>query len=160
MAWKETCVREQREEFIEDWLKRQWNVRELCRRYGIAAKTGYKWLNRFVGQGKAGLMDQRRARSEQAHRTPLEVEERVIELRLAKPYWGPKKLKRLLEDRDPATSWPAESTIGEILKRHKPGEDAEAPGAWAPVVGPTGTRSGSEPGVVHGLQGLVPVRGW
>lgn len=86
MAWKETCVLEQREEFIEDWLKRQWKVRELCRRYGIAEKTGYKWLKRFAGQSKAGLVDQRRARSEQAHRTQLEVEERVIELRLAKPY--------------------------------------------------------------------------
>lgn len=75
-------------------------------------------MRRFTEVGKAGLGDQRRARSEQAHRTPVEVEERVIELRPAKPHWGPKKLKRLLESRDASTSWPAESTIGEILKRH------------------------------------------
>ncbi|MBM3762854.1 MAG: transposase [Acidobacteria bacterium] len=118
MAWKETSVKEQREEFIADWLKKEWNVRELYRRYGIAPKTGYKWMKRFVEEGKPGLGDQRRARSEQAHRTSLEVEERVVELRLSKPHWGPKKLKRLLEDRDRATNWPAESTIGEILKRH------------------------------------------
>lgn len=47
MAWKETCVKEQREKFIADWLKQEWNVRELCWRNGTAPKTGYKWMERF-----------------------------------------------------------------------------------------------------------------
>ena len=118
MAWKETCVIEQREEFIADWLKKEWNVRELCRRYGIAPKTGYKWMKRFAEEGKQGLRDQRRARREQGHRIAQEIVERVVELRLAKPHWGPKKLKSCLRERDKTTIWPCETTIGEILKRH------------------------------------------
>jgi transposase-like protein len=55
-------VIEQREEFIADRLKKEWNVRELCRRYEIAPKTGYKWMKRFVEEGKQGLRDQRRER--------------------------------------------------------------------------------------------------
>ena len=31
--------------------------------------------------------------------------------------WGPRKLKRVLEREDPQRSWPAASTIGELLKR-------------------------------------------
>jgi len=78
MAWKETCVIEQREEFIADWLKKEWNVRELCLRYGIAPKTGYKWMKRFAEEGKQGLRDQRRARREQGHRIAQEIVERVV----------------------------------------------------------------------------------
>jgi hypothetical protein len=33
------------------------NFRELCREYGISAKTGYKWRARFVEPGLAGLND-------------------------------------------------------------------------------------------------------
>lgn len=65
-----------------------------------------------------GLGDRGLARSEQVHRTRMELEERVVELRLAKTHTAPKKLKRLLEDRDGSMSWLWESTIGEILKRH------------------------------------------
>jgi putative transposase len=33
------------------------NFRELCREYGISAKTGYKWRERFVRHGLSGLND-------------------------------------------------------------------------------------------------------
>jgi hypothetical protein len=34
--------------------------RALCARYGVQAKTGYKWLGRFVAEGVAGLAEQSR----------------------------------------------------------------------------------------------------
>jgi transposase len=80
MAWEETCVIEQREEFRADWLKKEWKVRELCRRRGIAPKTAYKWMKRFAGEGKQGLRDQRRGRREQGHRIAQEIVERVVEV--------------------------------------------------------------------------------
>ena len=40
------------------------NFRALCREYGISAKTGYKWKERFLGHGIEGLEEgSRRARS-------------------------------------------------------------------------------------------------
>jgi transposase-like protein len=34
---------EQRIQFIRDWLTRRHAVSELCVRYGVSRKTGYKW---------------------------------------------------------------------------------------------------------------------
>jgi transposase len=40
------------------------NFRALCREYGISAKTGYKWRERFLRQGLEGMeKDSRRPRS-------------------------------------------------------------------------------------------------
>jgi hypothetical protein len=41
----------------------------------------------------------------------------VFQLRQAHMRWGPRKLKRVLERDEPGRSWPAASTIGELLKR-------------------------------------------
>ncbi len=41
-----------------------------------------------------------------------------MQARKEHPYWGPKKLRTLLAERDPERRWPAPSTIGETLKRH------------------------------------------
>ena len=40
------------------------NFRTLCQEYGISAKTGYKWKERFRGKGLAGMEEEsRRPRS-------------------------------------------------------------------------------------------------
>jgi hypothetical protein len=39
------------------------NFRALCREYGISAKTGYKWRERFLRQGLEWMEDSRRPRS-------------------------------------------------------------------------------------------------
>jgi hypothetical protein len=36
------------------------NFRQLCQEHGISAKTGYKWKERFVNNGLAGLEDESR----------------------------------------------------------------------------------------------------
>jgi putative transposase len=33
--------------FIEAHQRGEFSVSELCRRFGISRKTGYKWLERF-----------------------------------------------------------------------------------------------------------------
>ena len=46
MPWEEvTCV-SLREEFVQLAIQTEVNRRELCRRFGISPKTGYKWLRR------------------------------------------------------------------------------------------------------------------
>ena len=57
MPWKERDTVSLRREFVELATQPDANLRELCRRFGISAPTGYKWMNRFAVGGKEGLGD-------------------------------------------------------------------------------------------------------
>ena len=46
---------DQRTQFIADYLRDSLSVSELCELYGVSRKTGYKWIDRYVQQGPAGL---------------------------------------------------------------------------------------------------------
>ena len=61
MPWLETSPVEQRERFIRDHRLELYSMVELCTRYGISRKTGYKWLDRFEEAGRQGLRDRSRA---------------------------------------------------------------------------------------------------
>src|SRR5437870_12703985 len=61
MPWLETSPVEQRERFIHDHRLELYTMAELCTRYGISRKTGYKWLARFEEAGRPGLRDRSRA---------------------------------------------------------------------------------------------------
>ena len=51
MPWREVTRMSLREEFVQLALQAGVNRRELCRRFGIALKTGYKWLMRYARAG-------------------------------------------------------------------------------------------------------------
>src|SRR5207245_1441637 len=55
MAWTETDPMKERLHFVTDWDRRLYTVTELCARYGVSRKTGYKWLARYAHVGVAGL---------------------------------------------------------------------------------------------------------
>jgi transposase-like protein len=61
MAWLETSPMTERQRFIDDASDRLFSMTELCARYGISRKTGYKWLDRYAEQGRAGLRDRSHA---------------------------------------------------------------------------------------------------
>ncbi|WP_155983587.1 helix-turn-helix domain-containing protein, partial [Rubrivivax benzoatilyticus] len=46
MPWSAVTVKDQRQEFVGLARQADANVSELCRRFGISRKTGYKWLSR------------------------------------------------------------------------------------------------------------------
>lgn len=118
MVWRETGIMEVRNAFIDEWLKDQVTVTELCERFGISRKTGYKWLNRYDELGRAGLYDLPRAPLNHGRATAAELVARIVAMKEANPTWGPKKIIGRLERDDPRCCWPAVSTAGEILKRH------------------------------------------
>jgi transposase InsO family protein len=107
----------QRSEFVR--LAQASNVSELCRRFGISRKTGYKWLSRFDSGGEADLQDRSRRPLHSPKRTSDAMEKRVIDARSKYPSWGPRKLLDVIKKQvdDPA-SLPAPSTISQILLRH------------------------------------------
>jgi transposase-like protein len=61
MPWLETAPMDERIAFITDHRQGLYPVTELCARYGISRKTGYKWLDRFEVEGRRGLADRSRA---------------------------------------------------------------------------------------------------
>lgn len=42
---------------VQDYVHGSFSMSELCRRYDISRKTGYKWIGRFEQEGRAGLTD-------------------------------------------------------------------------------------------------------
>ena len=119
---------EQREEFVRLSLLEGANRRELCRRFGISAETGYKWLRRWSA-GETELRDH----SRRPHRSPSQtrpaLEERVLALRDAHPAWGARKLAARLERE--SISAPAASTVHAILRRNE--RVIETAGQGAPL---------------------------
>lgn len=55
MAWECCKVEEQRLRFIEEFVKGEASIVEICRKYHISRKTAYKWYQRFTLLGKEGL---------------------------------------------------------------------------------------------------------
>ena len=96
MPWQEQSRMELRQEFVSLARHEGANVRELCRRYGISAKTGYKWLGRARTEGPAGLGDRSRRPRTSPTKTAAAIEERVVALRTAHPTWGGRKIHHWL----------------------------------------------------------------
>src|SRR6266566_3342752 len=117
MPWKTSSVMEEKLRFVFEYEQGDRSMTELCQRYEIARETGYVWIRRYREQGIEGLVEQSRAAWRHGNQTPAKIEERVLELREAHSRWGPRKLKRVLEDNEPGRVWPAASTIGALLKR-------------------------------------------
>jgi len=90
---------------------------ELCARHGISRQTGYETLMRYQQLGWEGLEPRSRAPMRHPNQTAAELEQRIVELRRGHMRWGPRKLKTYLERREPQRSWPAASTMGELLRR-------------------------------------------
>lgn len=89
--------------------------KELCRRYGVSRKTGYKWLERYRSGGAEALKDGSRKPQRSPKQVAQTVAEAVIALRL-ETAWGGRKLRRRLQDLGHAEV-PAASTCTEILRR-------------------------------------------
>lgn len=108
---------EERNEFITEWLKGEESFTALCRFHGISRKTGYRIVERFEANGRAGLTDQSRA----PHHSPQAMTESTAAALIAKrqerPTWGARKIRQSLARQQPSVVWPAPSSIGDLLQR-------------------------------------------
>lgn len=117
MPWQEESTMELRRQFIQDVQSGATPITELCVAYGISRKTGYKWLTRYEAGGLTALGDQSRQPRTSPTATPSELVQALLEARHHHPTWGPRKLLRLLRQREPSAPWPARSTIALHLHR-------------------------------------------
>lgn len=91
------------------------NIAELCRRFDVARKTAYKWLDRYDRLGMEGLVERSRRPLSSPAMAAGELEMQILALHLEYPYWGARKLCALLP------GWldrPHHSTVDAILRRH------------------------------------------
>ncbi len=103
--------------FIADHLRGSESLTQLCSRYGISRKTGYKWLERYRQTGISGLEDRSRRPHHNALRVSYAQRQAIIELRSKEPGQpGPKKLHALLLQRWGPEHTPSKTSIYNILK--------------------------------------------
>jgi len=115
MPWRKVSIMDQRREFVALASLEGANRRELCRRFGISAQTGYKWLSRASDE-QPSLSDRSRRPHSSPSRSVDAIEVLVLTVRDAHPAWGARKIERCLtREGHPA---PAISTIHAILRRH------------------------------------------
>lgn len=107
----------ERVRFVGDVERAELTIGDLCERYGVSRKTGYKWLERFGREGPAGLIDRSRRPHESPNATDPQVAVALAELRRRHPTWGAGKLLKVLGKREPRWALPARSTGCELLKR-------------------------------------------
>jgi transposase-like protein len=83
LPWKDTSPLQQRKAFIDEYLKKEHSVSELCRRFEVSRKTAYKWIDRFMAGCE--LVD----RSRRPHSSPRAItaalEDAIVEARKQRP---------------------------------------------------------------------------
>lgn len=95
MPWKEQNVMDARRAFIDDYLEEKMSFSQLCERYQISTKTGYKWRKRFYEGGYPALENM--SRRPHGHAMQLDEDEicKVIKLKQRFINQGPKKIHAL-----------------------------------------------------------------
>jgi transposase InsO family protein len=116
MPWAEVSTMSLRHEFVQLSLQPGANMAELCRRFGISRKTGYKWRERFERGGASALEDASRRPEHSPTNMPAPVQRTVIAMRRDRR-WGGRKIHHRLRALG-VQHVPAPSTINGILKRH------------------------------------------
>jgi putative transposase len=116
MPWRERSPMDERMQFVADYTRQLWTITQLCDRYGISRKTGYKWIDRYEQHGSTGLT----ARSSRPRHSPQSTEPAIVNAIIAlrrRHGWGAKKIVAKVGERKPSWQMPAISTANDILKR-------------------------------------------
>ena len=118
MPWKESAAMDERLQFVRNALSGRFTMSELCVRYSVSRRIGYKWLKRYDAEGRRGLVDRSRAPHHCPHAISGGIAELLVKEREAHPYWGARKLLKVLSGHHShIRDWPAASTVADLLAR-------------------------------------------
>jgi putative transposase len=136
MPWQERCAVDERTRFVGEYLSGLWTMTELCERFAVSRKTGYKWLQRYDTGGRSALVDQSRRPHGHPDAIPDRVVQRLLEVRHRFPRWSIGKVVTWVARRSPRTAWPCRTTAYELMTRagvprapKRPGPSAGRPPA-------------------------------
>jgi transposase len=117
MPWRAVSVVDSRREFVTLAEMADLSLSELCRRFRVSRKAGYKWLRRFREYGEDGLEDRSRRPNQIRDQLPQDQQQAIVALRRRYPRWGARKIRRRLQDLG-LEALPACSSITGVLHRH------------------------------------------
>ena len=118
MAWELKNVENQRRELTNAYIRGESSMTELCTKYGVSRKTGYKWIKRYQANGYKGLEDLSKAPKKPHVLFSESFIEIAIELKIKHPTWGPKKILAKLNRDFPKLKWPSPTRLYEIFKEY------------------------------------------
>jgi putative transposase len=118
MPWSLESPLDLKTRFVSDYVRLIGSFTELCSRYGISRKTGYKWVERYHLLGLTGLEERSRRPHTCPSRVDPKVEAWILEQRRRHPSLGGKKLLTLLRGEHPLWDLPSRASVSRILKRH------------------------------------------
>lgn len=119
LPWKQTDPLREQQDFIDAWLgELKTPFVELCRRFGVSPKSGYKRVERFKEFGRNGVGDLTRAPHTHPNATPEPIVQMLVGAKHKHMTYGPRKLLALLHRSHSELDLPAPSTAGRILKDH------------------------------------------
>ena len=101
MPWRAASPMDQQTQFVADVLRDALSITERCALYGVSRKTGYKWIDRYLRRGPAGLEEHSRRRLRSPDQTAEEIVTAILDARRRHPHWGGKKLLALFRKRHP-----------------------------------------------------------
>ena len=118
MPWRDASPMDQRTQFIADHLRDTLSITELCALYGVSRKTGYKWIDRYLRHGPAGLEEQSRRPRRAPNQTAEAIVTALLEARRRHPTLGRQETPRAAAQAASAVEPAGRSTACDILKRH------------------------------------------
>ncbi|WP_280348496.1 helix-turn-helix domain-containing protein [Nocardia neocaledoniensis] len=104
-------------EILQAPARERVTVTEVCRRYQVSRKSYYSYLARYRQDGVAGLAPRSSRPKTLPARTPADIEDFVVRLRLIHPGWGARRIRTELV-RSGSAQVPALSTVHAILRRN------------------------------------------
>ena len=81
MTWLKESVMQQKERFIRMWLSVEFTVTALCKSLIISRRSGYNLINAYHNLGEKCFMPGFKAPHNIPHKTPLDVELKIVQLR-------------------------------------------------------------------------------
>lgn len=96
-----TTTVQQRRLLFETWEATD-NISLACRKARVSRNVFYDWKERFDEEGYAGLEKPKSHAPHEPHKTPVEVEERVIQMRREHEDWGK---RRIADELAKANNW-------------------------------------------------------
>jgi transposase InsO family protein len=102
-------------EFLQEALTCEKSFKEICQDYGISRKTGYKWVDRYKSGEDLTNLSTRPLKS--PNKISPEMENLIKSIREKHPYWGAKKLRKILENQG-YTNLPSVTTFSNVIKRN------------------------------------------
>ena len=116
MGWG-SSVAEEKLRFIAAYERGDLTMTALCASFGVSRQAGYELVARWHAEGAAAVQPRSRAPHRRAQAIAPAHAAAVLALRRERPFWGPKKLRAVLRRRQPEETWPAASSIGDLLRR-------------------------------------------